>query len=78
MTVAEWETIERVAKLLNLTIHEATPDLNDVLGRVITDKPGKLRSDFWWKETEGFDEFFLQLYQYGYDVGYNNATSSGW
>lgn len=77
-TTTEWETIERVAKLFKFTIHEPTQDLNGDFARVITDKPDKLRSEFWWRESEGFDEFFTQLYQYGYDKGYATATSSGW
>lgn len=74
MTAAEWETIERVAKLFKFTIHEAT----EFTCRVITDKPDKSRSGFWWYESDGFDEFFQQLYKYGYDNGYNTATPSGW
>jgi hypothetical protein len=78
MTTAEWETIERVAKLFKFTIHESTQDFNGVFQRSITDKPDKVRSDFWWNESEGFDAFFDQFYQYAYDIGYNIATPSGW
>ena len=65
MTTAEWETIERVAKLFKFTIHEEAEDTC----RSITHKPDKFESDFWWNESEGFDEFFQQFYAYAYDEG---------
>ena len=74
MTTAEWETIERVAKLFKFTIHEATQDFNGVFQRSISDKTDKTRSDFWWHESDGFDSFFEEVYNYAYENGYNVAS----
>lgn len=60
MTATEWETIERVAKQFKFTIHEATEFTKC---RIITNK------GFLWYESEGFDAFFEQFYQYAYDNG---------
>lgn len=69
MTATEWETIERVAKLFNFTIHEAT----EFTCRVITDKADRDRSEFWWSESEGFDNFFEDFYKFAYENGADAA-----
>ncbi len=71
MTESEWEIIERVAKIHGFVIH---PDGAASIGRLITNKEDVLRSDFYWNESEGFDEFFLQVYTFGYDNGYETAA----
>lgn len=69
MTESEWEIIERVAAIHGFVIHADTG-----FGRIITNKKDVLRSDFYWNESEGFDEFFLQVYKFAYDNGYETAA----
>lgn len=72
MTDSDWQIIERVAKIHGFTIHPNETDFP--IGRRITDRSDINRSAFYWNESEGFDEFFLQIYQFGYDAGYETAT----
>jgi hypothetical protein len=69
MTESEWEIIERVAAIHGFVIH---PDIG--FGRIVTNKKDVLRSDFYWNESESFDEFFLQVYKFAYDNGYETAA----
>ena len=72
MTESEWKIIERVAAIHGFTIHP--DDVEFPIGRRITNKADVNRSNFYWNESEGFDEFFLQVYQFGYDAGYETGT----
>lgn len=76
MTDSDWQIIERVAKIHGFTIHPSEVDFP--IGRRITDTPGIDRSSFYWNEDEGFDQFFLQLYQFAHDAGYEKGTGNGW
>jgi hypothetical protein len=72
MTEADWQIIERIAKIYGFTIHPAEPEFE--ICRKITNKADASRSDFWWQETEGFDAFFEQVHEYAYECGYQTGA----
>lgn len=76
MTDSDWQIIERVAKIYGFTIHEGNQELG--LARRITNKADINRSDFYWNEDEGFNEFFEQVHQFSYECGVENASRRTW
>ena len=68
MTDHEFEIIKRVSRIHGFIINEPSEG-GDF--RFITDS--ERQSDFYWVESEGFDEFFQQLSVYFYDRGYDKA-----
>jgi hypothetical protein len=76
MTTEDLEIIRRVAKIHGFFIRESNPDECQCFA--IHSDTDIYRSDFVWFEDEGFDEFFKQIYQFGYETGYDNATECSW
>jgi hypothetical protein len=72
MTTEDLEIIRRVAKIHGFVVREANPEEYQKLA--IHNDRSLDRSDFVWFEAEGFDEFFKQIYEFGYENGYNNAS----
>jgi len=72
MTEEDFQIIERVAKIHNFTVHPAEPEYD--LKRRITDTVNINRCDFYWKEDDGFDEFFNQLWQLAFERGHDSGS----
>ena len=72
-TPEDLEIIRRVAKTLDFFVREANPE--EFKKFAIHNKSDLHRSNFCWFEDEGFDEFFKQIYQFGYEKGYDNAIA---
>jgi hypothetical protein len=68
MTTEDLEIIRRVSKIHGFFVREANPEEFQKLA--IHNDRSFDRSDFVWFEDEGFDEFFKQVYQFGYERGY--------
>lgn len=71
MTTEDLEIIRRVSKIHGFFVREANPEECQKL--VIHSESSLASSDFAWYEDEGFDEFFKQIYEFGYDRGYTAA-----
>jgi hypothetical protein len=72
MTTEDLEIIRRIAKTLNFFVREANPEEFEKFA--IHNKSDFYRSSFCWFEDEGFDEFFKQIYLFGYETGYEDAS----
>jgi hypothetical protein len=69
MTAEDLEIIRRVAKIHGFFVREANPEECQKLA--IHSERSLGSSGFVWFEDEGFDAFFKQIFEYGYDCGYN-------
>jgi hypothetical protein len=72
MTEEDFQIIERVAKIHGFTVHPAEPEYD--LKRRITDKADINRCNFYWKEDDGFNSFFDEVYSFGFSNGYDSAS----
>jgi hypothetical protein len=74
MTTEDLEIIRRVAKIHGFYVRGANPEEYQKLA--IHSGSSLDRSDFVWFEDEGFDAFFKQIYELGYNRG--PGTASRW
>ena len=72
MTDSDLEIIRRVAKIHGFYVREANPEECQKLA--IHSESSLDHSNFVWFEDNGFDEFFREIYLFGYERGYNAAT----
>jgi hypothetical protein len=72
MTTEDLEIIRRVAKIHGFYVRGANPEEYQKLA--IHNDRSLDRSDFVWFEDEGFDAFFKQIYEFGYERGYTAAV----
>jgi hypothetical protein len=73
MTTEDLEIIRRVAKIHGFYVREANPEERQKLA--IHSESSLDRSDYFvWFEDEGFDAFFEQIYELGYNRGYDAAS----
>lgn len=69
-TDEEFKIIEKICADIGFTVH---PE-NEFVGRVVTDKPDKMRSSLYWEEKGGFLEFISQFGEYKFSQGYDDAN----
>lgn len=74
MTTEDLEIIRRVAKIHGFYVRGANPEECQKLA--IHSESSLEHSGFVWFEDEGFDEFFKQIYEFGYECG--RDAVSGW
>ena len=72
LTTEDLEIICRVAKIHGFYVRESNPEECQKLA--IHSESSLDHSGFVWFEDECFDEFFKQIYEFGYERGYNNAS----
>jgi hypothetical protein len=72
VTNNELEIIRRVAKIHGFHVRETNPEECKKLA--IHNERSLDSSDFVWFEGEGFDSFFRQIYEFGYERGYDAAS----
>jgi len=72
MTAKDLEIIRRVAKIHGFHVREANPEEWQKLA--IHNERSLDSSDFVWLEDEGFDAFFKQIYEFGYESGHEAAS----
>ena len=75
MTETDIATLHRIARIYGFTIHPSSDyGYGIVSEHCITDHEDKIKSSFWWNESDGFEAFFQEVESFFLAKGFDKCS----